>query len=462
MLSRRNANHTKGALVSHSHSTRVFVEKYKRTELIKGIMALKAKSNLRTARDHEIRCALTRHNHNVNGIGQGTPLALPIEWSKAHLKRIRRTELCMLFLEMLAQRTDAFHCKEEVCKQKVTYFRKTIRIVQASNRNAETPTATGCCDDMDADDDEHAPSQIGKMLIYGRQYADTNGKLSLKGTIAYDPQEWQRTVSLQGAPKEIRRFLCSGIYHDVDIENCFPNIAIHLGRQYGYHFAVLSKYTASKATRNEMLKEIIDAHRLLSFFPDPEDAREKAKRLPLTLLHGGTYAGWLRTLNVEPIQRVECMKEFANEMYLLHQGASKSQRPIERSIYSNREAFRRQTDKKDTVLGPKKGMTELERSLIAQVLQTYENQILQLILQYADKHSWVVGSLQYDGLFIEHREDACMESFLRGAEAHVQTNMREDNGDTLKIRLEEKELFHDDTAGEQILLDWLSVTEFNE
>ena len=133
------------------------------------------------------------------------------------------------------------------------------------------------------------------VLVYGRRYATS--KERIKTNDLKQENTIHRTLTLQGAPKELREYLCSGTetysgYHDIDIVNCFLVIACWLAEKYNQDVPSLKSYCANDVSRKEYLDKIIEAHELVDHF-GPHDARDVAKNLPITLLHGGTYDGWL-------------------------------------------------------------------------------------------------------------------------------------------------------------------------
>lgn len=411
---------------NNHYEVREYSERYDVHNLERAIGLLARGTVARHARSRELRGAIEKLN--------GRKHASERVWLTLQLKRIRRCELCMEFMRLLMTKLRRSDCNDRASRlraQRIRYYRKKIDVPE---RLSDTLT-------------------INRQIQYGRRIAGCVDTLFLRNTVACDDEEDEvRTLSLQGAPKEVRGVLCGGIYHDIDMENCFPNIAIFLGERYGYNFPVLTRYTQSKDSREELLQEIIDKHKLLDYFTQASEARDKAKRLPLMLLHGGTYYGWTKIWKLPHEERVDSMRLLANEMIELNRGAARSERPIERAIYGNRTAFQKLTGKSDDAVADGKRLTQLERSLIATVLQTYENRILEIIVQLADLQGWVVGSLQYDGLFIEHRDDASIDKFMRAAEAQIAECMRESDGKTLAIRLEEKELYN--KRPEPILREW--------
>lgn len=420
------------------YEVRDYFECYNVVQLERAVKLLARGAVARRARAGELRAALELASRSRSGAcGQPSHVkrantdASERAWLTLQLKQLNRCNLCMEFMRMLLGKLTSsdVDATSPVRAQRIRYYRKKINVPE---RISDTLT-------------------IDRQVQYGRRIAAGVDHLVVRDMTDGD-EDRVRTLSLQGAPKEVRNVVCGGIYHDIDMENCFPNIAIFLGQRYGYTFPVLTRYTESKASREALLKEIVDKHRLDHHFPDPSEARDRAKRLPLTLLHGGTYYGWTKTWNLPCEELVESMRQLADEMIQLNRGAAASKRTIEKTIYGNRAAFQRLTGKSDDPVSHGKRLNQLERSLIATVLQTYENRILEIIVEFADAQGWVVGSLQFDGLFIEHRDDGSLHDFMRAAEKRIAECMMEPDGKTLAIRLEEKDLFH--KRADPILREW--------
>jgi hypothetical protein len=270
------------------------------------------------------------------------------------------------------------------------------------------------------------------------------------------PSEFNRMLALQSAPKELRVVLCAGIYHDIDMENAYCMIAIYLGNKYGCDLQTLRRYTESKQAREAMLARVIDTYNLKAKFRDT--ARDVAKRVFLMMLHGAPRKQWLKKYGLNQHQNDEEIDEFAKEMSLLCCSMRESNRTIERSIFSNRKLFHDVTERED-VHKSDNSMTRLEQTMMSHVMSTYENQILSIIERYGEKNGWAVGSLQYDGLYVQHRDDESIDSFMRGAEREIVNETSENGQQGICIRLEEKPLY--DRTQDWIIEHWRRAANAN-
>ena len=269
-----------------------------------------------------------------------------------------------------------------------------------------------------------------------------------------------RTLTLQGAPRELREYLCSSTqtypgYHDVDIVNCFLVIACWLAEKYNQDVPSLRSYCANDVSRKQYLDDIVEAHALIDRF-GPSEAREVAKNLPITLLHGGTYDGWMHRHDLpfkeHEQKQIKAVVEMGNELVQLCKNMAKAKDGFEKDIFAQRLLFKKRTGRSATTTH-KNSISPLDRSLLGYVLQTYEAHVLDVIERFATSEGWVVGSLQFDGLYIEHREGFCLQDLIQGAQEEVIKATQSDTVKGLAIQLKEKTL-HDSQRSDVILDNW--------
>lgn len=215
------------------------------------------------------------------------------------------------------------------------------------------------------------------------------------------------SLALQGAPREVRALLCSSLYEDVDMVNSFPRIALAFARMFGIPHLVpqLRRYvegdpehgvTAEEA-REGLLAEIVEAHGLSV----RESSRELAKILPITLLHAGTYSGWIK--NVEPPNatvRVPAVVEFSAEVLLIIRRVLASNIGIAGAMNAMRNQIALEKKRGKTAF--KTGaVADVDRTIFARVMQSYEDDLLAIVIDVFVRYGWTVGSLQFDGLYID-------------------------------------------------------------
>lgn len=275
----------------------------------------------------------------------------------------------------------------------------------------------------------------------GRQYSSSSDK-PVRCATSRNP----KALSLQGMPRELRRLLCHRHYMDVDMQNSFPSLACALATRCGIQLPALAAYAdAGPKAREDILKEIMSLHGLFD--------RDDAKKLPISLLHGGDYRSWL--FNVDPPKkeaRHKLMEGFANEMKQLIKAVLAYDGPIERAIASERANFISGLtgSKPRSAVAWKEGdVPEVDRTMFSYVMQTYENWMLTIVIDVFETAGWVIGSLQFDGLYVQADATLDLECTMRAAEAAVTDRMREGG---FTVALTHKPLFG--APIKMILDDW--------
>ena len=121
---------------------------------------------------------------------------------------------------------------------------------------------------------------------WGRHYA--------RGSYTDATSGKQRSADLQGCPRELRRLLAAPFCHDLDFVNSLPTVASQLdalGLCPARHLDLLRDYCAN---REAWFADIIAWHNIPSQVDATTTAKDVAKALPIRLLHGGTYAKWVK------------------------------------------------------------------------------------------------------------------------------------------------------------------------
>lgn len=313
----------------------------------------------------------------------------------------------------------------------------------------------------------YAQALTERGVCYGRRYAQRERPGASVFTPAkdgvHDPlsKKWSDvTVALTGAPRAVRRVVGGLCYQDLDMVNSFMKIALGLAQLYGvYHkMNVLRRY-ADDAFRDEILRRVMEHHGIYT--------RDEAKRLPITLLHLGSYWNWL--LTIEPPNREELpeMTRFAREISVLVRAVLgvDARRPvedwiaatalyrgggeIERAVLEDQPAVVRGTKFRKARSNEKKsyGLSDADRTAFSRVVQTYEDWLLRLVLEEIARHpQWEVGSLQYDGLYLRHlgpQPAGALAELVRACEAHVKASTE----GVFEVALKEKELLGESLVG---------------
>ena len=108
-----------------------------------------------------------------------------------------------------------------------------------------------------------------------------------------------RAICLQGAPKELRPFLCGRLCRDYDMKNAQPQLLRQLARQLEWHPPrappALPELEDWCEHRDAFVAHVAEVHALPPDAERWEDYRkEEVKELVISLVFGGVYEGWLR------------------------------------------------------------------------------------------------------------------------------------------------------------------------
>ena len=96
-----------------------------------------------------------------------------------------------------------------------------------------------------------------------------------------------------GCPREVRLLLAGPYYFDVDMVNSLPNAARQLGRRGMMRETSLRALSKLCSERDSVLKGIVEFYGLVDATAQGVTARDRAKDLPIRILHGGGHAAWL-------------------------------------------------------------------------------------------------------------------------------------------------------------------------
>lgn len=264
---------------------------------------------------------------------------------------------------------------------------------------------------------------------WGRRYADTAEKLRrdsltlLQAAQAGDDKKVPRSLAYQGGMREARRFLARRIYHDIDMKNAFPSICRQLAAKLGIEVKTLDEYSSDR--REAILADVMAHHQV--------DDRDDAKALFLSLLHGGSIAGWVRNVQAAVDTPHEFAQRYQADTRRLVDCVLSQREGLPQRIAQHRDTIAEAKRKKTTAANG--GLPEIDRTLFANIIQSYEDRILRSVVDSLIRGGWTVGSLQFDGVYVEHREDADLAGALRVAEQAVVTNTG------FSIELVEKELY---------------------
>ena len=298
----------------------------------------------------------------------------------------------------------------------------------------------------------HAPNENGhrrRTVLYGRKRLKVADSLwgrrypICTTKIMLPTYRTPRSVALQGAPREVRRQVCKDIYYDVDMVNSFIRIATAKAKTYGMDppLKTLQQYGSDDVVREEMLRQIMTHHKI--------HERDDAKRLPLVLLHGGSYKGWLKDTRPPVWTPLPWVTAFSNDVGRLLAAMLEQTDGIEAEIAMEKGVIVHEKKRKPYNLSG--GIAEADRTIFASIMQSYEDMLLDIVVDSFKREGWTVGSLQFDGLYVEPRSGFSLDETMRIAEKAVN---RRTHGE-FEVSLKCKELYGESSSA--VLDEWATA-----
>ena len=245
----------------------------------------------------------------------------------------------------------------------------------------------------------------------------------------------------QQCSKELRIKLGQWRYHDIDIVNCHPMVLFNYADKHGLHTPLLLDYIQ---TRDAVLQKIADFYGL-------SDA-SLCKFAVLILLNGGSVEKWThdsgctRHSGLVALELQEMKKEFEIIRDHMLDVTFKSQTDAWKELLG-KQAQQRLTnaheelakvlidadatpadkaDAKNTYDKArwKSGSDSIRRSCFSIRTHELEDELLAAVDESLRNNGWVVSSLIFDGVMVEDRPDANIESAMRDAEAAVKNRLK--------------------------------------
>lgn len=110
------------------------------------------------------------------------------------------------------------------------------------------------------------------------------------------------SISLSIFHRPTRHGLAEEFYIDLDMVNCQPTIMVEILKHHNRSKPTLTKYAVNPKKYRE---RIMNHHKC---------SKDVAKNLPITLLFGGTYDGWIRENNIQVEQKLKTFADLEEEM----------------------------------------------------------------------------------------------------------------------------------------------------
>ena len=257
--------------------------------------------------------------------------------------------------------------------------------------------------------------------------------------------------SMQHCPAGMHSYLQSTICHNVDIADCRPTIALNMARRMQVDAPLLAEYVAD---RHDVLRQIRDHYDL--------KGQEEAKHAVLHVLNGDDQARWTKGISVrrnqddpsdvlielsQETQRIrdrlfhdtetaETAAALKNELAAeAMQEVQVAKQRLEASETSGERVERKaKVDEAKQKARPHR----IEQLVFNHIVAHQEDSLLHVIDEHFRGNGWVVSSLMYGAVLVEHRPGEKLWTAMRGAEAAVEAKTE------YKIKLQEKTLFSKD------------------
>jgi len=197
------------------------------------------------------------------------------------------------------------------------------------------------------------------------RYKEILNKKTGKFQVAFNlpKHKWGRVIpanylSLSIMHRPTRHSICEDKYIDIDIENACPNVINEICKS---NQILDKKYLSAYATDPKALRtKIMERHSVV---------KDVAKTLPISILNGGTYKGWLKKNNLDDDNLLPEVQKLENEI-----------KPIMDIIYSSNAHIIKDVLKQD----PQKWKTveEKKRGVMGLFYQTVERYIQEIAIKY--------------------------------------------------------------------------------
>ena len=299
-------------------------------------------------------------------------------------------------------------------------------------------------------DPDDVPPLVRWQLVEMLQAADLNGR----------GRRYAQQASLARLDGKTRRAIAGHSCHDVDMRLCIPRIMYEMAKQCGMpikEMPWLHKYVEEDGGREAFSNRVAYDYGVKPTL---------VKQLVNSVCNGGSVSTWahevnaraemrgLKTSDVDEMRKDvirvrevlatsdKFKKEYNDVRGMIERRANLRKelaRAKNQSVNEDPNATRAAKEEAFEALrlkSLKAWPNAIEKSTFAIFLQTVENLALVQIHASLRANGWKARCLIYDGLLVEHRDDANIEHALRDAERAVASMLR------IKIQLVEKPFYN--------------------
>lgn len=198
-----------------------------------------------------------------------------------------------------------------------------------------------------------------------KRYKEILNKKSGKFEVAFNlpKHKWGRVIpadylSLSVMHRPTRHSLCDGFYIDIDIENACPNVINEICKS---NQITDKKFLTDYAINPKVWRaKIMERHNV---------SKDVAKQLPISILNGGSYKGWLKENNLDDGNLLQEVQKLENEI-----------KPVMDIIYSSNKHIIKDIQRQDSQKW--KTTEEQKRGVMALFYQTVERHIQEIAISY--------------------------------------------------------------------------------
>jgi hypothetical protein len=173
-------------------------------------------------------------------------------------------------------------------------------------------------------------------------------------------------------------------------------------------------YVKNRDTANGWVQRVGEHHQLSD---DPELRKEAVKTLMCRLMFGGSYRAWLR----EPLGSGTTRTPAGKPMHALLE-VERELACLRRTVFASDEWSSFERMERARLRGLGHDDTKIDRKIFSTILQTIEDDILEIIITTLEREGWAATTLIFDGCHVLHNDDADLPAALREAERLVRVH----------------------------------------
>lgn len=244
-----------------------------------------------------------------------------------------------------------------------------------------------------------------------------------------------RSVCIQGAPREVRAFMCCRWAHDYDMANAQPEMLRQMPRRLqwadGRKPPALPELERWCADRPEYIEHVANVHKL----PTDEQRhceyrKDTVKELMVRMMFGGQYESWIKDLCSE-MRRSAAREPRSSRVEALQAELAQLRKDVFESL--DWQKFVATDRARLKAEGKKKDAAAIDRSVFSRIAQKTENEVLTVMRRFCSERGWTVLTLCFDGLILQHRPGHTLDL------AAMNARILKDSG--YQIKIVEKPLF---------------------